>query len=79
MVKNLLVNAGSPRDAGLIPGFGRSPGVGNGSPLQQSCLGNLMSRGAWEATVPGVPKSQIQLSMRTHTHTHTHTHTKAST
>ena len=43
MVKNLSVNAG---DVGLIPGLGRSPGDGNGNPLQYSCLGNPMDRGA---------------------------------
>ena len=43
VVKNLLVNAG---DAGLIPGLGRSPGEGNGNPLQYSCLENPMDRGA---------------------------------
>ena len=48
MVKNLPANAG---DAGLIPGLGRSPGEGNGNPLQYSCLGNPMDRGAWQATV----------------------------
>ena len=41
-------------DMGLIPGLGRSPGKGNGNPLQYSCLGNLMARGAWWATVLGV-------------------------
>jgi len=41
----------SPRDAGSIPGSGRSPGEGNGNPLQYSCLGNPMDRGAWWATV----------------------------
>ena len=46
MVKNLPANAG---DMGLIPGSGRSPGEGNGSPLQYSCLGNPMDRGAWWA------------------------------
>ena len=43
--------------AGLIPGLGRSPGEGNGNPLQYSCLGNPMDRGAWWATVSGVTKS----------------------
>ena len=47
-------------DAGLIPGSGRSPGVGNGNPHQYSCLGNLIDRGAWWATVHGVTKSQTQ-------------------
>ena len=50
------------RDPGSIPGLGRSPGGGHGSPLQYSCLENPMDRGAWHATVPGVTKSQTQLS-----------------
>ena len=54
MVKNLPAIAG---DAGLIPGSGRSPGGGNGNPLQYSCLGNLMDRGAWRATVHVVAES----------------------
>ena len=41
-------------DVGSIPGSGRSPGVGNGNPLQYSCLGNLMDRGAWRAAAHGV-------------------------
>ena len=44
MVKNLPVNAGEARDAGLIPGLGRSPGVGNGNLLQHSCLENFIDR-----------------------------------
>ena len=44
-------------DIGSIPGSGRSPGEGNGNPLQYSCLGNPMDRGAWWATVHGVAKS----------------------
>ena len=47
---------------GLIPGLGRSPGVGNGSPLQYSCQENSMDRGAWWMTVQGVTKSQTGLS-----------------
>ena len=43
-------------DVSLIPGSGRSLGEGNGNPLQYSCLGNLMERGAWRATVHGVSK-----------------------
>ena len=43
---------------GLIPGLGRSPGKGNGYPLQYSWLGNPMDRGAWQATIHGVAKSQ---------------------
>ena len=54
--KNLPANAG---DMGLIPGSGRSPEEGNGYPLQYSCLENLLDRGAWQAVVHGVPKSQI--------------------
>ena len=52
-VKNLPINAG---DAGSIPGSGRFPGEGNGSPPQYSCLGNPMDRGAWWVTVHGVAK-----------------------
>ena len=55
---------------GLIPGLGRSPGVGNGNPLQYSCLENLMDRGAWQAIVRGVTKSWIQLSEHTYARTH---------
>ena len=58
VVKNLSANAG---DVGLIPGVGRSPGEGNGNPLQYSFLENSMDRGAWWATVRGVAKSRIQL------------------
>ena len=56
VVKNLPANAGTAGDVGLIPGSGRAPGGGNGNPLQHSCLGNLMDRGAWWATVHGVSK-----------------------
>ena len=49
-------------DPGLIPGMGRSPGEGNGNPLQYSCIENSMDGGAWWATVHGVTKSQTQLS-----------------
>ena len=58
-VKASACNAG---DQGLIPGSGRSPGEGNGNPLQYSCLENPMDGGAWWATVPRVTKSQTQLS-----------------
>ena len=58
MVKNPPANAG---DAGSIPGSGRSPGEGNGSPLQY-CLENSMDRGAWQATVPRVTKSRTRPS-----------------
>ena len=52
VVKNPSANAGDTRDSGLIPGSGRSPGEGNGNPLQYSCLDG----GAWWATVHGVLK-----------------------
>ena len=52
-------NAG---DLGSIPGLGRSPGEGNGNPLQYSCLENSMDRGAWWAIVHGVAKSRTRLS-----------------
>ena len=52
-------NAGDP---GLIPGSGRSPGEGNGNPLQYSCLENLMDTGAWWAAVHGVTKNRTRLS-----------------
>ena len=56
MVKNLPANAGD-MGSGSIPGLGRSPGEGNGNPLQYSCLENPMDRGAWQAPVHGVAKS----------------------
>ena len=51
MVKNLPVNAGDARYAGSVPGSGRPPGEGNGYPLKDFCLRNLMDRGAWQAIV----------------------------
>ena len=57
--KEFACNAGDTRDADLIPGSGRSPGEGNGNPLQYSCRKNSMYRGAWWATVHGITKSQI--------------------
>ena len=58
VVKNPPANAGDTRDAGSIPGPGRSPGAGHGNPLQHSCLANPMDRGAWQAAVHRVAKSQ---------------------
>ena len=58
VVKNLCANAG---DAGLVPGSGKSPGEGNGNPLQYPCPENPMHRGAWQATVHGVTKSWTRL------------------
>ena len=57
--KESACNAGDP---GSIPGLGRSPGEGNGNPVQYPCLKNLMDRGAWWATVHGVAKSWARLS-----------------
>ena len=62
MVKNPPANAGDTKDAGLIPGLGRSSGGGNGNPLQYSCLENPVDRGVWWATVCGVPKRRTQPS-----------------
>ena len=62
VVKNLLANTGDTRDAGSIAGLGRSPGGGNGNPLQYSCLGNPTDRGAWRSAVHGVSKSWKRLS-----------------
>ena len=64
-VKVSACNAG---DLGSIPGLGRSPGKGNGNPLQYSCLENPMDGGAWWATVHRVAKSQTQLSDFTSLH-----------
>jgi len=56
--KNLPANAGDTREVSLIPGSGRSPGEGNGNPLQYSCLENSINRGAWQVTVHGATKCQ---------------------
>ena len=58
---NPPANAGDVRDEGSIPGSGRSPGGGNGNPLQYSCMGNPMDRGTWQATVHGVIKNRTRL------------------
>ena len=62
VVRNPPTNAGDLRDAGLIPGLGRSPGEGKGNPPQYYCLENTMNRGAWQATVHGVTKSWTRLN-----------------
>ena len=62
MVKNPPANAG---DVSLIPGLGRSPGEGNGNPLQYSCLENPVDRVAWQAIVHGVAKDWTRLSEQT--------------
>ena len=61
VVKNLPANTEDIKDAGSIPGLGRSSGEGNGNPPQYSCLENPMDREAWWGTVHGVIKSQTQL------------------
>ena len=65
--KNPPANVGDAEDMGSVPGLGRSPGGGNGNPLQYSCLENSMGRGAWRATVHRVAKSWVRLK-RQHTH-----------
>ena len=69
MVKNLPANAGDAGDPHLIPGSGRSPGGGNGNPLQYSCLKNPTDRGAWRAVVHSVYKESdttehVQMQMK---------------
>ena len=69
MVKNSAANAGNIRDAGSIPGLGRSLGEGNGNPLRYSCLDNPMDRGAWHTTVHRIAMSRTELKqLSTHTH-----------
>ena len=62
VIKNPPADVGDARDAGSIPGLGRSSGGGQGNPLKYSCLENFMDRGTWWATVCGVTKRQTQLS-----------------
>ena len=62
MGKEFTCNEGDTGDVGSIPGSGRSPGGGDGNPLQYSCLQNSTDREAWRATVQRVAKSQTQLS-----------------
>ena len=63
MVKKLPANAGDPDS---IPGSGRFPGEGNGSPLQYSCLENTMDRGTWQATVHGSQRVRYDRVTNTH-------------
>ena len=75
VVKNLSVSEWNARDTGSIPMSWRSPGAGNGNPLQYSCLESSMDRGAWQATVHRVTKSQTRLDrVSTHTHHSNHDH-----
>ena len=60
VVKTPPANTGNTGDLDLIPGWGRSPGVGNGNSIQYSCLGNPMDRGAWWAIVHGLAKSKTK-------------------
>ena len=60
--KESSCNAGDTGDVGLIPGWGRSSGEGNGNPLQYSCLENSMDRRAWQATVYRVTNDQTRLT-----------------
>ena len=65
MIKD-SANAGDARDAGSVPASGRSPRVGNGNPLQYSCLENPKNRVAWQAMVHRVTKNLVQLSTHAH-------------
>ena len=71
MVKNPPAGAEDARDVGPVPGLGRFSGVGNGNPLQYSCLESPMDRGAWQATY--ITWSHKDTDTTEHTHTHTHT------
>ena len=78
VVENPLANAGGVRDASSISGSGRSPGGGNGTPLQYSCLKNSMSRRAWQTAVCGglwVCK-ELDTTECAHARAHTHTRTR---
>ena len=68
MVKNPPASTGDARDAGSIPGLGRSAGGEHGNPLQYSCLENPTDRGAWPATVHRVGNNQIRLGDKAHIH-----------
>ena len=75
VIKNLPANAGDTGDTGWIPRWGRSPGEGNGNPLQYSCLENPMDRAWWTIQSMGATKSQTPLSACTCIDTHTHKQT----
>ena len=64
VIKNVPANAGDIRDAGSIPGLGRSPGGGHNNLLQYSCLENPMDRGTWQATVHGITEVRHDLATR---------------
>ena len=65
VVKNPSTHTGDAGDIGLIPGSGRSPGEGNGNPLQYSCLENPIDRGTWQAKVYRIARSRTRLSTHT--------------
>ena len=67
VIKNPPVSTGDIRAVGLIPGLGRAPGGGCGKPLQYSCLGNPMDRGAWQATVLGLQRVEHKWRDSIHT------------
>ena len=67
MVKNPSANAGGAGGVGSIPGSGRSPGGGNGNPFWYSCMGDVMNRRAWRATVHGVAESDMTEQLSTYT------------
>ena len=69
LVKNLPTSVGDVGDMDSISGSGSSPGGGNGNPLQYSCQENPMDRGAWQATIQRVEKSQTRLSMHVYIYT----------
>ena len=71
-VKNLPANTGERAGSSSISGSGRSPGRGNGNPLQCCCLENSMDRGAWRATVHGVVKESDTTEQPEHTAQHTY-------
>ena len=71
VVKNPSTNTGATGDAGSVPMLERSSGGENGNPLQYSCQGNPLDRGAWWVTVHGGHK-ELGVTERMHTHTHTH-------
>ena len=74
MIKNPPANTGDANHAGSIPGSGRSPGVGNGNPLQYSCLENYIARGAWSTMgLQRVRHDWVHTHMHTCTTEHTHT------
>ena len=73
MIKNPPANAGDTREASLIPGLGRAPGVGNSNSLQYSHLENSRDRGAWQA-MESQTRLRDEACTRVHSHVYTHTH-----